>query len=299
MEQAMLAKGATSEEALRLVSMKQAEINHTKKGEFSEESSPILKNHTESSLDSLDDDNNNDNEECDDHDDDTHFLNSYRAKRLHELQTSSTLTIPSIARSEWTRCVNQASEDGTWVLVFLNCTSCSLSSSSAAFLESCLYMEKVIYPSLASKYTLQMVQIPSHHAIPNWPEENLPTLFIYRYGTLQHQFIGWKDMGLLKSSRGPSSDERNENRDITISRDEYQIISHYLEIVLSDLGVIELSPEEKDEKQEFVMRQRDNALKQHQEKDITRWGKFSGRIMGLETTMNQKRDESDDYDDVD
>ena len=298
MEQAMLAKGATSEEALRLVALKQAEEMKKKK---KMDIHPISLHNKDSIKEWEEEDEHNN--------DDVQFIQSYRTQRLHELQTKSSPLpiIPSISRSEWTRCVNQASEDN-WVLVFLTCSSSS--SISTAFMESCMYMEQVLFPSLATQYSsFQMVQIPSHHAIPNWPEENLPTLFIYRFGILQHQLIGWKDFGyttILKSSFSHHGREEEPliNKKIassimeeTISRDDFHILFNHLEVVLSDFGVIQLSVEEKEEKQEVIRNRRDMAWEKRENQK--RWGQFSGQIMGLKTSVHRETDDMANYDEVD
>ena len=35
----------------------------------------------------------------------------------------------------------------------------------------------------------KFVMIPAHSAIPDWPDANLPSLFLYRHGTMQHELI--------------------------------------------------------------------------------------------------------------
>jgi hypothetical protein len=49
---------------------------------------------------------------------------------------------------------------------------------------------------LAMKFEeVKFVFIPSTSAIENWPVENLPTLFCYQYGKMQHQLIGVDALG--------------------------------------------------------------------------------------------------------
>ena len=53
-----------------------------------------------------------------------------------------------------------------------------------------------ILVQLAAKFdNVKFVSIPSTSAIENWPAENLPSIFCYRYGKMQHQLIGIESMG--------------------------------------------------------------------------------------------------------
>jgi hypothetical protein len=125
-----------------------------------------------------------------------------------------------------------------------------------------------------------MVQIQSHHAIPNWPEENLPTLFIYRFGVLQYQFVGWQDFGIR--STGPTS------------KDDFELVFQYLQGKLSDLKVID-SVEIPD-----IHKLQDVTKRERVE---SRWGQFSGQMIGWKTTVSHESsrecDDLYDYDDVD
>jgi len=311
MEQAMLAKGANPEEALRLVAMKQEQ--QRKKT---------------SSLDAVTDNTDSRKDSSDDDDDDfPSVIHSYRKKRIQELQqqknisdiplhsTATSIIIPTICRSEWTRCVNEASLDGTWIFIFLSCSSSSSSSSTShSYIESCIYMEQVLFPILANKHSLHMIQIPSHQAIPHhWPDINLPTLFIYRYGILQYQFIGWNDFGynkVLFPWKNHSSDVESH---IDLSQEDFEILLYYLEIILYKYGILTLSPEEMKEKQYSIYhhrQQRNNNLSSDDDKygknntTTNGWGTFSGQMLTLQThtsilSKDTNYDLDDDYDTVD
>lgn len=143
-----------------------------------------------------DDDNDDDNDSFDDDDDE--FLQQYKQRRLLELQNSNNNNnnnnttkqdenqkrtfgdIIQINRTEWQHHVNDTSMDGTYVIVGL------LSSNDSYRTDT---MKHVMY-KLSCIYTeIKFVVIQSHQAIPNWPEENLPCIFIYQYGTLQHELL--------------------------------------------------------------------------------------------------------------
>lgn len=153
-EESMMRKGAAShEEAARLKKMK----------EGTERSSPDLE--AEITEDA--------------------FLEQYRTKRLHELKTQGTSCnggqfgqVMLISRQDWAREVNEASQSA-WVVICL----------TSSDVERTGRMELAV-TTLSSKFdSVKFVAIPYQQAIANWPEEHLPTLFLYRHGTMQHQLV--------------------------------------------------------------------------------------------------------------
>ena len=138
-----------------------------------------------------DDGDDEDDSDFEDNEDDA-FLQEYRRKRMMELQEESSTaagTVPKrrtfgevvyIDRTEWIRHVNEDSVDGTWVVV------CLTSSDT----ERTGRVEAIIAKELAAEHpATKFVLIPSHSAIANWPDANLPSLFLYRHGTMQHELI--------------------------------------------------------------------------------------------------------------
>ena len=133
------------------------------------------------------DDNNDDSDaEYDDCDDE--FLKKYNERRLVELCESAQADkhktrkfgdVVLIDRTEWQHHVNDDSND-VWVIVGLLSTYDSNRTGM---------MKKAIC-ELANLYVeTKFVLISSHQAISDWPEENLPSIFIYRHGRLQHEWI--------------------------------------------------------------------------------------------------------------
>lgn len=174
-EQAMIAKGASPEEARRLANLK---FNTTEE----ERCDQVGKEHT---------DNDQIQEATSDDDNDEEFIRNYRQQRIKELKrngnTKTFGDVLHISRPDWNREVNDASRNGTWVVVNL---SRQRSSLSAEHDEICDLVEEIIR-ELAMKFEqVKFVFIPSTSAIENWPDKNLPTLFCYRYGKMQHQLIG-------------------------------------------------------------------------------------------------------------
>lgn len=158
-EEAMMRKGASANEALRLKEEKE-------RNPVGEPAPKAVSN----------DDQASDDEEGDD------FLARHRQTRLHQLKESSRRNrfgeVHIIARPEWTKEVNEDSETA-WVAVNLT----SSDSERTGCVESAVAM-------LARKFAdVKFVNIASHSAIPNWPDEQLPTIFLYRNGKMQHQLV--------------------------------------------------------------------------------------------------------------
>jgi hypothetical protein len=135
----------------------------------------------------------------DDDEEDDEFMKEYRRKRLeamittqqhhqHHQPSSSTTTEPlQIDRTEWTRHVNEASQQ-RWVVVCLT----SSDTDRTGMMERAI---RTIARAFAGGNTTtttptpSFVFIPAHSAIPLWPESNLPSLFLYRHGAMQHELV--------------------------------------------------------------------------------------------------------------
>lgn len=174
-EQAMIAKGASPEEAHRLADWK---FNTTNEGKSQ---------HSSDKHQTLEDTSD---------DEDGKFIRNYRKQRIKEMKQDKEAIkygdVIHISRPDWNHEVNEASRNGTWVIVNLTRHSSSL---SARHDELCDVVEEYIR-ELAMKFEeVKFVFIPSTSAIENWPVENLPTLFCYQYGKMQHQLIGVDALG--------------------------------------------------------------------------------------------------------
>jgi hypothetical protein len=133
-----------------------------------------------------------DEEEDDDDDDDEEFLREYRQRRLEELQQQTQKSnqrcshpvfgeVVYIDRTEWMRHVNEASLQ-SWVVVCLTSSDVLRTGPFERIMEE-----------LATEYvTTKFVKIPVQSAIPNnFPLSNLPGLFAYRNGQMQHELLRW------------------------------------------------------------------------------------------------------------
>jgi hypothetical protein len=197
-QQALMAKGMTAAQAQELLQVdsiepEQSATTTTKKANADE---------TE--------DCDGDDEDIDDDEDNDEFVQEYRRKRLAAMMAAaSSSTEPlQIDRTEWTRHVNEASQH-RWVVVCLT----SSDTERTGRMEHAIRIiaratggtrrsTPCTDPTTNSKTTddddgdagtggtpPSFVFIPAHGAIPNWPVSNLPSLFLYRHGTMQHELI--------------------------------------------------------------------------------------------------------------
>ena len=181
-EQAMIAKGASPNEARRLASINTSENSDTKLDLYMDDDK-----HNQDLGDGNDDESSED-------ENDEQFIKSYRQMRINEMKSgkqSEYGDVVPISRPDWSREVNEASKHN-WVIVNLTRSSASLSITHD---ETCDKVEEAIR-DLADKFVnVKFVSIPSTSAIDNWPANNLPTIFCYRYEKMQHQVVGVDAMG--------------------------------------------------------------------------------------------------------
>jgi len=253
-EQAMMAKGATYEEAKRLSALKrngQKKGTHTQSRKGDENNEEMMEN-------------NNDRV-----DDDDEFLRKYRAMRLNQLRKEKYGSVIPIQRNEWNHQVNNASQDGTWVVINLTAQKSS-PNLNPNHKDICVLIEDNTIPHLATKYpAVKFVSIPSTSAIENFPDSNLPTLFCYRYGKLQCQMIGLEQFGIRGSNR--------------------QIISREIEFRLGRMGVLgdQFDTEDSDDESNGPIPSDNNGYSRSH---------FDGKMAQLQTGND---DGESDYDDVD
>ena len=89
-----------------------------------------------------------------------------------------------ISKDDWIKEVTEAS-NSCWVLVLLYSNS----------IEDCEIVEN-IFILLSKKFMkVKFLKIRSTSAIENWPDKNLPTIFLYHNGELAHQLITLKSLG--------------------------------------------------------------------------------------------------------
>jgi hypothetical protein len=111
-----------------------------------------------------------------------------RHQRIHEMQKAASRprfgTLEGIRGSEFVQKVTEASAE-VWVVVLLY----KESHEACALLLSC-------FEDLAAKYpSSKFVKIISTDCIPNYPDQNLPTVLIYHGGAVKHNLVGLAHWG--------------------------------------------------------------------------------------------------------
>lgn len=231
-EQAMLGKGASPEQAVALANQKRKkdENNNTQHESMLLLSSSSMPAQKTANNDGDDDDQDDDYDELntkkqqqcdksddvgydslddDDDDDDTKmFMQKYRQERLkqmqaaynsHSMNNNNSLIVEHMVRDDWRMKVNEASMNGTWIIVTLvesvgnrrdrvieelhrfarQYDDASTSSSSAATSTT----------AISSNNGLRLLTIDALDAIPNWPSHRVPAMFAYRNGIKIHEWI--------------------------------------------------------------------------------------------------------------
>lgn len=178
-----------------------------------------LENKTVDELDELEDE------------EDERVLAQYRLKRIAEMRALQEKnkfgSVIEISAVDYTKEVNQAGE-GVWVVLHLYKAGIPLCSLINQYMQS-----------LAVKFpSVKFIKSISTTCIPNYPDKNLPTIFIYFENNIKCQIIGpiafngmnyklddleWKlhRVGAIKStlSRDPMSDfEKNDRINICEDR---------------------------------------------------------------------------------
>jgi hypothetical protein len=93
-------------------------------------------------------------------------------------------SVHEISKEDWIKEVTEDSRT-CWVVVLLY--------SGGVF--ECGLVEEA-FVQLSSKFPyVKFLKIRSHSAIENWPDRNLPTLFVYKDGELQHQIFTLLTLG--------------------------------------------------------------------------------------------------------
>lgn len=124
-------------------------------------------------------------------DEDEDFLNSYKAKRMQQLQKMTQAQkfglVYNVTKPEYEKEITLASDkdDGVYVLLHM-----SLQSNIQSRVLASLFI------TLASKYPeLKFTDIPASRCVENYPESNCPTILIYYKKNVVKQFITLTQLG--------------------------------------------------------------------------------------------------------
>ncbi|CAI9089758.1 OLC1v1024391C1 [Oldenlandia corymbosa var. corymbosa] len=120
--------------------------------------------------------------------DDDRFLEEYRRKRLAEMREAAKIarfgSVITISGSDFVREVSQAPED-VWVVVILYKDG----HAECELLLQCL-------EELARRYSAtKFVKIISTECIPNYPDQNIPTLLVYNNSAVKANYVGLRSFG--------------------------------------------------------------------------------------------------------
>ena len=101
----------------------------------------------------------------------------HRLKEAKKLDRFGSVFI--IEKADWTREINEVSKSA-WVFVHL----------FQEYVSDCVALNTVM-DSLSAKYpTVKFVKIRATSAVETWPDSNLPAVYLYHDGEMQHQLIG-------------------------------------------------------------------------------------------------------------
>lgn len=116
------------------------------------------------------------------------MLEFYRQKRIEEMKKERVLNrfgdLSEIKKADWLSQVTEAS----------NSCAVAIHLYSDSKVECELMNEALTI--LARKFPyVKFLKIKSTQAVENWPDRNLPTLFVYKDGELKHQMLTLKEVG--------------------------------------------------------------------------------------------------------
>jgi hypothetical protein len=111
------------------------------------------------------------------------LFEEYRRQRIAEMKAAQLAAkygdVREISKEDYVREVNKAG-DGVWVILHVYKQSIPL----------CKLINEYLY-NLARKFpATKFLKSVSSVCIPNYPDKNLPTLFIYYEGDMKKQFVG-------------------------------------------------------------------------------------------------------------
>ena len=126
---------------------------------------------------------------------DERTLNEYRQRRLEELKQQNVRNrfgeLVEIVKDDWVREVTDCSRT-CWVVVHLYHDAVT----------ECAILDAAMHQVAPKFRAVKFLKIRSTQAIENWPERNLPTLFLYHEGELKLQLITLAALGGKATTAG-------------------------------------------------------------------------------------------------
>eukprot|EP00624_Nannochloropsis_granulata_P002619 evm.model.NODE_23176_length_15026_cov_24.516239.2 len=125
--------------------------------------------------------------------DDDSVMAKFREMRLKEWKEKQARErygdVVEICKDDWIREVTEGSKggggEGQWVVVHLYQDR----------VEECRLLDEILREVAFKFKSLKILKILSTAAVENWPDRNLPTLFVYKDGVLKTQMLGLKKVG--------------------------------------------------------------------------------------------------------
>ena len=126
--------------------------------------------------------------------DDSRVLESYRQARLAEMKAATARNrfgaVYPLVRVDFVREVNDASRDGTWVVIHLH----------QEHIEGSTLLARALARLAAAKKDVKCMVAKADACIEGYPDKNVPTLLLYRNGELQGQIVTLAELGGLDVS---------------------------------------------------------------------------------------------------
>jgi len=125
---------------------------------------------------------------------DSRTLDAYREARIAEMKAAAKRNrfgeVYPLTRVDFVREVNDASKDGTWVVIHLH----------QDHVEDSMLLGRAVNTLAGRKREVKFMVSKADQCIDGYPDKNVPTLLLYRNGELQSQIVTLSDLGGKKVS---------------------------------------------------------------------------------------------------
>jgi hypothetical protein len=120
---------------------------------------------------------------------DSRVLDSYRARRVAEMRAAAARArfgaVLPLTRPDFVREVNEASADGTWVVLHLH----------QEHVEGSGLLARALGALAAAKRDVKFMVARADAIMEGYPDKNVPTLLLYCEGVLKGQIVGLGELG--------------------------------------------------------------------------------------------------------
>jgi hypothetical protein len=120
---------------------------------------------------------------------DSRAVDAYRAARVAEIKARAARArfgaVRELSRPDFVREVNEASADGTWVLVHLH----------QEYVDDSRLLARALAGFAAAQPAVKCLVAKADACVDNFPDKNVPTLLIYHNGELAAQLVTLAELG--------------------------------------------------------------------------------------------------------